>query len=108
MCQGKNGEKMKTKHLLPKLKAEGYVRAPVMEVLNKCQYLSRAYIMSMFRMLDCGSNFKIGHGGVNFVRRANTLPSNIRESKSVNIFKNTYDAYMKREPSSHIIQHNLA
>ena len=31
----------------------------------------------------------------------NTLPSNIRESNTVNRFKNAYDAYMKRDFPSH-------
>ena len=65
MCLGRNGEKMKTKCSLPKLRAESYVHGPCMQVLNKCRYLSRVHIMSMFRMLDCGNNFKMAHGGIN-------------------------------------------
>ena len=36
-----------------------------MKILNKTKYLARVQIMSMFRMLDCGSNFKTGYRGVN-------------------------------------------
>ena len=48
--------------------------------------------------LDIRQNFFTVRGA----KLWNSLPSTIRESKTVNAFKNAYDAYMKREPSSHL------
>ena len=58
MCYGRNGEKTKTKKLIEVIKADSYIRAPRMDILNKCRFRSKVQIMSMFRMLKCATNFK--------------------------------------------------
>ena len=65
LCLARNGEKTKTKNLLEKLRSDSYSRRPIMQVLKKSRYLCRVQIMSMFGMLDCAKNFKMGHGGIN-------------------------------------------
>ena len=63
LCLARGGEKTKTRYLLEKLKLDGYTRNPDMQILKKSRYLCRVQIMSMYGMLCCGKNFKIGHGG---------------------------------------------
>ena len=65
MCTGTKGEKYKTKRLLSKLEADNYKRSPCMNTLTKSRYFSRVRIMSMYHMLDCSKNYKIGNKGEN-------------------------------------------
>ena len=65
MCNGRGGEKTKTKELLENLNTDTYARAPCMKILTKSKYQSRVLIMAKFHMLNCAKNFKTGYKGEN-------------------------------------------
>ena len=62
MCQGRNGEKTKTKMIIPILKSDNYQRRPFYSVINRTKPKVRILIMSMFGMRMCNKNFKCGAG----------------------------------------------
>ena len=91
MCITRNGDGSKTKDLLTILRDDGYVRRPLLAILNKSSYLCRAQIMSLYGMLDCGKNFKTGYRGEN-CRLCNVLDDEnhridyCKKYKNMNLF----------------------
>ena len=63
MCCTVKGEKTKTKFVLDALRDTKYERKTHNAILNRDGLKSRAQIMAMCGMLDCGKNYKFGYGG---------------------------------------------
>ena len=63
MCHDRKGIKRKTEFILDKIKSDDYVRNPRFDILCRNRLRSRIQLMSMFGMLDCANNYKIGYKG---------------------------------------------
>ena len=61
-CHKKEGEvyvpKTKTRHILPDLKQDSFIRKPRNELLKLSKHATKTLIIARFGMLECGANFK--------------------------------------------------
>ena len=58
VVEGRRMEKTKTKHIIEQLKNEQYMRAPSPELQSLTKQKAKTILISRFRMLECGANFK--------------------------------------------------
>ena len=58
MVDGKRTKKTKTKHIVEQLTNDEYVRTPSPELQSLTKQETKTLLISRFRMLECGVNFK--------------------------------------------------
>ena len=58
VVEGKRIEKTKTKHIIEKITNEQYTRTPSPELLSLNKQETKTIMISRFRMLECGTNYK--------------------------------------------------
>ena len=58
MVNGQKTRKTKTTHIVDHIMADNYARKPLHEIHNLSKQDTKTIIISRFRMLECGINFK--------------------------------------------------